>query len=325
MPSELVSYVIRKVLITIPLIFGVFVFNFILIHTAPGGPLLDLANPLRITAAAKEQIIREFGFNEPLPEQFFVYISNALHGNLGVSFYYREPVTEVIFQRIPATLLLTGTSAVLSFIIGTLLGVLAASRPRSIIDRFVSGVSMFGYTVPVFWLGIIFLEIFASYYHIFPAGGIHSLNAPTNFFGNLEDLIWHMILPVATLTITSIAPFALFTRAGMIDALGKDYILTAKAKGAGSFRVLFRHALRNALLSVMTVFGLTLAFLLAGTTLVETVFSWPGIGLLMFTSVVARDYPVLLGIFLIIAVSVFVANLATDIVYAFLDPRIAFE
>jgi peptide/nickel transport system permease protein len=324
-PSELVNYVIRKILITIPLILGVFAFNFLLIHTAPGGPLLLIADPLRMPVAARLAIEREFGLDQPLPEQFLVYVSNILHGNLGMSFYYKEPVTAVVFQRIPATLLLTGTSAILSFVIGTVLGVIAASRPRSLIDRFISGVSMFGYTVPVYWLGIILLEIFAAYYHVLPAGGIHSLNAPSNLFGNTKDLLAHMALPVTTLTITSIAPFALFTRAGMIDALGKDYILTAKAKGAGTFRVLFRHALRNALLSVMTVFGLTLAFVLAGTVLVETVFSWPGVGLLMFQSVLSRDYPVLLGIFLVIAVSVFVANLVTDVVYAFLDPRIAYE
>ena len=231
----------------------------------------------------------------------------------------------VIAERLPATILLTGTSTIIAILIGIPLGILAATRPHSIADRLVSGISIFGYSVPVFWLGIILLEVFAVDFRLLPAGGIQSLNPPSGFIGSSLDVLAHMILPVTTLTIVSLAPFALFTRAGMVEALGKDYILTARAKGAGKTRILLRHALRNAILSVFTVIGLSIAFVIAGAVLVETVFSWPGIGLLLYQAILDRDYPVLLGTFLIIAISVFVINLLTDIAYGFLDPRITFE
>ena len=168
--------------------------------------------------------------------------------------------------------------------------------------------------MPVFWLGLIFLVVFAAYFHVLPSGGMLSLNSSSNVFAVLPDLLTHMILPVLTLMIVSLAPFILFTRAGMIEALSKDYVLAAKAKGASRFRVLYRHALRNGLLSVFTVIGLSLAFVVAGSVLVETVFSWPGIGLLLYQAISYRDYPVLLGSFLIIAISVFAINLVTNIV-----------
>ncbi len=299
-------------------------FNFILIHAAPGGPLATLASP-RMSAAARQAILAEFGLNKPIYVQFYLYIWNLIHGNFGQSYYLGEPVLNVITQRLPATILLTGTSTLFAILIGVPLGVLAATRPHSIMDRLVSGISIFGYSIPVFWLGIMLLEAFAVYLRVFPAGGIQSLSPPTGFFGATIDLLRHMVLPVTSLTIVSLAPFTLFTRAGMIEALGKDYILAAKAKGASRTRILFRHALRNGLLSVFTIIGLSLAFIIAGAVLVETVFSWPGIGLLLFQSILERDYPVLLGTFLIIAISVFVINLATDIVYAFLDPRISYD
>ncbi|MHB1907984.1 MAG: ABC transporter permease [Nitrososphaerales archaeon] len=318
------SYIAKKVAIGIPLIFSVMVFNFILIHTAPGGPLSTLANP-RLSSTTRQMVLAQFGLNKPLYVQFYLYIANVLHGNLGQSYFLGEPVATVIAQRLPATILLTGTSTLIAILIGVPLGMLAATRPRSIVDRLVSGISIFGYSIPVFWLGIMLLEIFAVYFRLLPAGGIQSLNAPTGFIGSSLDIMSHMVLPVTTLTIVSLAPFALFTRAGMIEALGKDYILTAKAKGAGRARVLLRHALRNGVLSVFTVIGLSLAFVVAGAVLVETVFSWPGVGLLLYQAILQRDYPVLLGAFLIIAISVFVINLATDILYAFLDPRITYE
>jgi peptide/nickel transport system permease protein len=317
------SYVLKKVAIGVPLIFSVMIFNFILIHTAPGGPLSTLANP-RLTPATRALILSQFGLNKPLYVQFYLYISNVLHGNLGQSYFLGEPVATLIVQRLPATILLTGTSTLIAILVGVPLGVLAARRPHSVADRLVSGVSMFGYSIPVFWLGILLLEVFAVRFRLLPSGGITSLNAPSGLAGLTLDVLQHMILPVATLTIVSLAPFALFTRSGMIEALGKDYILTAKAKGASPTRVLFKHALRNGILAVFTVIGLSLAFVVAGAVLVESVFSWPGIGLLLYQAILDRDYPVLLGSFLIIAISVFVINLLTDVAYAFLDPRISY-
>ncbi|MCL5069259.1 MAG: ABC transporter permease [Thaumarchaeota archaeon] len=318
------SYVLKKLLIMIPLILGVMAFNFVLIHAAPGGPLTTFDNP-RLPAATRLAILHQFGLDQPLYVQFYLYLSNLFHGNLGQSFYQGLPVITIIEQKLPATILLTGTSTIVSILIGVPLGVLAATKPHSIADRLVSGISIFGYSIPVFWLGIMLLEVFSVYFRWLPSSGIHSLNAPTDFFGSTLDLMEHMVLPVTTLTIVSLAPFALFTRAGMIEALRKDYILTAKAKGAGHTRILFRHALHNGILSVFTVIGLSLAFVVAGAVLVETVFSWPGIGLLLYQTILQRDYPVLLGTFLIIAMSVFVINLITDIVYAFLDPRITLD
>lgn len=318
------GYVVKKILIGIPLIIGIMTFNFILIHLAPGGPLASFASP-RITPHARQILLQEFGLDKPLPVQYYLYLVNIFHGNLGQSYFWAEPVSTLILQRLPATILLTGTSTILAILIGVPLGVLAATRPRSKTDRAITGLSILGYSMPVFWLGLIFLVVFAAYFHVLPSGGMLSLNGSSNIFAQIADLLTHMILPVLTLMIVSLAPFILFTRAGMIEALSKDYVLAAKAKGASRFRVLYRHALRNGLLSVFTVIGLSLAFVVAGSVLVETVFSWPGIGLLLYQAISYRDYPVLLGSFLIIAISVFAINLVTDIVYAFLDPRISYD
>jgi peptide/nickel transport system permease protein len=307
-------------LIAVPLIFGVIAFNFILIHLAPGDPTSIFIN-YKMTPTLREKIIEDFGLNQPLYVQLAKYFADILQGNFGYSFSYNEPVLDVIGRRIPATLLLTGSSLLLSVLIGVPLGVIAARKPFSKTDRFITAISTVSYSMPTFWLSLILLLLFALYLDIFPAGGISSITAGAV---NPLDILYHLFLPMVSLTIINLGVFALFTRASLLDVLKQDYIRTARAKGLSEHAVLYRHALRNGLLPIVTVFGLYVAFMVQGAIMVETVFNWPGLGRLTYDAILMRDYPLILGLFLIFSVILVIVNLITDIVYAYIDPRIKF-
>lgn len=313
-------YVIRRLVVGMVLIVCVLILNFLIIHAAPGGPETMFLNP-KIPPEAREQIRASLGLDKPLSGQFISYLGSVLHGDLGVSYFNKQPVSTVISDRIPATLLLMVPSTILSIVIGMFLGIVAARKPFSKKDNIITSFSMVSYSMPVFWLGLIFLTIFTLRLGFFPAGGITTLGEDTSIL----DILRHMFLPEITMIITNLAWLSIFTRASLVEVQGMPYIAAARAKGLSTNTVFYRHALRNALLPVVTLIGLFFAFILSGAIVTETVFSWPGLGLLFFQSVTRRDYPVLLGLFLVTAVMVVVVNLITDIVYGILDPRITYN
>lgn len=323
--TYLLFYVARRVLQAIPLIFVIIIINFFLIHSAPGDPLLVLTGHMETTEEYLQQLRLEFGLDRPLIEQLGLYMWNTLQLDLGYSLRYRQDVTTLIFSRLPPTLLLMGTALVLSSVIGIVLGVIAARRPYSVSDNAVTFVALAGYSMPVFWLGQLLLLAFAVHLMWFPVQGMYSLRAPSEGFGRLLDLLHHLALPALTYSVYHLTLIYRLTRVKMQETLALDFITTARAKGLSEGRVAWGHALPNAMMPVVTVIGLNFGFMLAGSVLTETVFAWPGTGRLLYEAIMARDYPVLLGLFTVLSIMVIIANVITDVIYALIDPRVTYK
>jgi peptide/nickel transport system permease protein len=315
-------YVTKRLVASVGLVLVVATLNFVIIHLAPGGPeTVLLANP-NISEEASAKILSSYGLDRPLYEQYIDYLGGLLRGDWPTSYFYSEPASSVIFSRLPATLLLMVPSLALTVIIGILIGVLASRKPYSLPDRLLSSFAFFFYTMPPFWLGLLLLTLLSLKFPVFPAGGMLSVTS-TSF--NVFDYLHHLVLPVVTLTVVNMATFALLVRSSMIEVLDQNYIVTARGKGLTERVVLYRHALRNGLLPTVTLIGLLVGFLLQGAMLTETIFSWPGLGLLTYDSIFRRDYPVVLSLFFMFSVMTIISNLATDVIYGFLDPRITFD
>jgi ABC-type dipeptide/oligopeptide/nickel transport system permease component len=257
--------------------------------------------------------------------QLLTYVRRVLSLDLGHSLRYRRDVLDLIMSRLGPTLLLMGTSLVLSSIFGVLLGAIAARVPYSWTDNTATFVALAGYSMPVFWLGQLLLLLFALNLGWFPTQGMMSLRAPSEGLGRILDILHHLALPALTYSVYNLTLIFRLTRSRMQETLAEDYILTARAKGVHERGVVYHHALRNAMLPVVTVIGLNFGFMLAGSVLTETVFAWPGLGRLMYEAIMARDYPILMGLFIFISFLVIVANVITDIVYAFIDPRVVYR
>jgi peptide/nickel transport system permease protein len=254
--------------------------------------------------------------------QLGLYLWNLLQGDFGFSFALKQPVLEVILDRVPATLLLMGVAILYATVCGALCGVISSRRQYSIADNAFTLVALIGYSMPVFWLGQILLILLGLQYPIFPAQGMESLRESYTGLARGLDILHHLVLPAFTLGLGYLAVDLRFTRSSMIEVMSQDYIRTARAKGLSERAVFYKHALRNALIPLVTITGLNFGFLLAGAVLTETVYAWPGLGRLMYDSIYARDYPVLMGMFVVISVMVIVVNFVTDIAYSVLDPRI---
>jgi peptide/nickel transport system permease protein len=317
-----IRFVLGRLGQAVPLLLGVVVVNFLIIQLAPGDPVQALVGDFPAPEEYVRQVRAEFGLDRPIPEQLLRYLGQLLRGNLGHSFAQRQPVGTVVVERLARTGLLTGSALIVAVVAGVSLGVISAHRPYSWLDNLTSGVSLVAFSLPVFWLGQILILAFAIWLGWFPAQGMVSLRAAEVGLGRLGDIGWHLTLPVVALATRFVAINARLARGSMLEVLGADYLRTARAKGATTARLIFRHALPNALLPIVTVIGYNLGFLFAGSVLVETVFAWPGVGRLLFDAVLTRDYPVLLGVFLVVSVTVILANLLTDLLYAYLDPRI---
>jgi peptide/nickel transport system permease protein len=315
-------YISRQLASIIPTILLSVVINFVLLHAAPGDPATIMAgrdNPTQEQIAAIRQ---QLGLDEPLPVQFWNYVKELAQGNMGQSISFKQPVFDLILDRLPATLLLTVTSAVLALVIGTLLGVFAARRSGTPSDAMLSFGNYALFAVPAFWLGLIMIVIFASKLGWFPTSGMRNVRADYTGWRDTMDVLHHLVLPAATLALVQIPVYFRITRASVMLQQREDYVTTFRATGIPNARIFRRYALRNALLPTVTVFGLSLGFVFTGAALVEIVFAWPGIGRLTLDAVFRRDYPLLLGVYLILAVTVSVAVLVTDLLYALLDPRI---
>jgi peptide/nickel transport system permease protein len=311
--------IVRSVLI----ITAIASLNFGIVHLAPG----DVADVLAgESGAASASYIADlkmrFGLDQPLWVQFADYMSRIAHLDLGYSFRFGRPVASLIWERLPATLALTVPTLFLAFAVGSLLGIVAARRVGKLGDAVVSVASLVFYAMPIFWIGIMMIVLFGVKLGWFPTGGMVTIGAGYSGCAYLADVAHHMVLPVVTLSLFHTAFYARLMRASMLEMFGQDFVTTARAKGLSETRISYRHVLRNALLPVVTVFGLQIANLLGGAVLVETVFGWPGLGRLAFDSVLSRDLNLLLGILLLSSIMVVTANILVDVAYRWLDPRI---
>lgn len=327
MPKELglAGYTARRIAQAIPLLLVIMIINFLLIHMAPGDPVSYLAGQYQATPEYQDELRRQFGLDQPLHIQFVRYMSETVQGNLGYSFRSQQGVLSLIMDRLPATLILMGSAFLVASVLGVLLGVVAARHAYSLGDNVATFLALAGYSMPVFWLGQILLILLAVRLDLFPAGGMYSLRAPSDGIGRVLDLAHHLVLPAATYGVYHLTLVFRLTRTKMQETLLMDFITTARAKGVSERGVVYRHALRNAIMPVVTVMGVNFGFMLAGSVLTETVFGWPGIGRLMYDAILARDYPVLMGIFTLVSVMVIVTNLVVDFAYALLDPRVAYS
>ncbi len=323
--GPLLAYTLRRLLQAIPLIFVIILINFFLIHAAPGNPVDFLIGSMDASAEYIDDLRREFGLDQPLWVQFWLYVAKVAQFDLGYSLRFRAPVLDLILGRLPATLLLMGTALIISSLLGVLLGVLAARRPYGAVDNTATVAALAGYSMPVFWLGQLMLLLFSLQLGWFPTQGMYSLRAPSEGWGRVLDIAHHLVLPAACYSIYNLALVFRLTRVKMQETLALDFITTARAKGLAESRVVLVHALRNALLPVITVIGLNFGFMLAGSVLTETVFAWPGMGRLLYEAIGARDYPVLMGLFTVLSVMVIAANVLTDIAYAIVDPRVVYR
>ncbi|WP_367281093.1 ABC transporter permease [Sneathiella sp.] len=315
--------VARRLLHAFLLILAVLVLNFLLIHMAPGDPADVIAGEMGgATEEMMADIRKTYGLDKPVYVQLGVYLTRALQGDLGQSFFYNAPVLDLVASRAGPTILLVATALLFAIFVGTLLGVIASHKPKGFVSGLVTVVSVIGYSAPIFWTGMMLVILFAWVYPIFPIANMYDITKSGGFFGRVIDILYHLILPSLTLGIVYLAQYARLTRASMLEILGSDYIRTARAKGVAEVKVYGHHALRNAVLPVVTIAGLQFGSIISGAVLVETVFSWPGLGTLAFESILARDYPTILGILFFSSLLVIVANLITDFVYRLVDPRI---
>ncbi|MGH2349568.1 MAG: ABC transporter permease [bacterium] len=330
-------YVGRRLLETVPVVFGVLLVVFAISHLTPGDPVL-IALGEHATPEAVERLRAELQLNDPLPIQFAKYLGQALRGDLGRSIQNNEAVTEELVNRFPATIELTTAAMLIASVVGILTGVIAAARQNSWFDGTSMVIALFGFSMPIFWLGIMLILLFAWYLGWFPISGrldyAMELSRLTNLYvvdamltrnwAALQDALRHLVLPAVTLASVPLAIIARMTRSSLLEVLRQDYVRTARAKGLGERRVVSRHALKNAFIPVITVIGLNVGALLGGAILTETIFAWPGVGRLVVDAIFARDYPIVQGAVLVIALVFVLVNLLVDLSYAVLDPRIRY-
>lgn len=307
------SYVAKRIVLLIPVLFGVSILVFLLVHLAPGDPVTSQLG-IHATAQTVARLRSSLGLDQPIPIQYLFWLNRVFHGDLGTSLYAHAPVTDLIIQRFPTTLALTFASTCLAILVGVPVGVVSATHRDGLVDNVGRIVAIVGLSIPVFWLGFLLILAFAIGIPLFPPGGSLSQYGPVA-----------LVLPSVTLGASFVGVIIRFTRASMLEVLGQDYVRTARAKGLSTAAVNYRHALGNALIPLVTVVGLQIGLLMSGAVLTETVFSLPGLGLLMTDAVAARDYPLIMGSVLVVAVLVVLVNLVVDLLYAVLDPRIRYD
>ena len=327
---------LRRVLFNVITLAVVITFNFFLFRIVPGDPVAMIASP-RMRPETRELIREQYGLDKPLwlnyqamrekgkvsaifDSQFYYYLKNISQGNLGLSFRQKAPVAELIGARVGPTVLLILTGQIIGILFSTIIGIIAAWKARSKIDAAALFIGLFAWSMPPFWLGIILLTFARGY---LPSGGYITLGVTySNVIERWLDIGKHLVLPASTMALLLFGAYVLVVRNSTLEVLSEDYILTAKAKGLSPMRVLWKHALKNASLPLVTVIALDLGAALGGAIQIETIFSWPGVGRLMFEAIAQRDYPVLQGVFLLLAISVIAANFLADLTYSLLDPRV---
>jgi peptide/nickel transport system permease protein/oligopeptide transport system permease protein len=305
-----IAFIFRRLILSIPTLIGVMIVVFVLLYFAPGDPVQDMVGE-RADAETIARLRKELHLDEPLPKQFVLYAGGVLRGDLGNSYITQRPIIRDIKERFPKTLLLAGTAMLLASILGITIGVLAARNPGGWFDRLSLGLAYLGISFPVYWVGLILILIFAVTLRWLPPSG----------YGGIK----YLILPALALGSRSIAFLARVTRSSMLEVLGGDFVRTARAKGLRERVVVARHALRNALIPIITVLGLDFGYYLTGSILTETIFSWPGIGRYVVNAIARRDLPAISGSVLFLSVVFVLVNLITDLAYAKADPRVAYS
>jgi len=324
------TYILKRVIYMVILIFFVLTLNFVIFMLMPGDPMQMLASGARLkTQEQVQEVLEKYGLNQPMYIRYGKYIVNMLTGQFGYSYYDNKPVITEIGDRLVNTLLLVGISTVLALAIGILLGVIAAHKRGKFADNFLVIGSLITYSLPSFWLGMVLILIFSSQLGWFPSAGTiprdWAFNPPQNIFVYLQGRMLHLFLPVLTLVIFQYGGQLLLTRATMIQSLTEDYIVTAKAKGLKETQVLYKHALKNASLPLITNIAMSFGFMLSGAIITEQVFTYPGLGKWLWDAIAFTDYPVLQAMFFIIALCVIAANFIADLLYGVIDPRIKYE
>lgn len=317
------QYIGYRLLQAIPTVLVIVALNFVLVHLAPGDAAEVLAG--ESGAASREyleNLRRTFGLDQALYIQFLLYIKNVLSLDLGYSFRNGMSVLELITQRLGPTLLLMGVAITISLVVGIVLGLIAALRPNGVIDNVISVISLLAYATPLFWLGLMLILFFSLKLGWFPTSGMEAIGAFNEGWKYFWDVVRHLVLPAMTLSMFYLALYVRLMRAAMLEQRGLDYVTTARAKGLTERQIVVSHVLRNAAMPVLTMAGVQIGNLLGGSVIVESVFGWPGLGLLAFNSVFARDLNLLLGIFLVSACLVILVNILVDLLYTFVDPRI---
>jgi peptide/nickel transport system permease protein len=317
-------YIAKRGLSSLVTFFATVVLTFVLFRLLPGNPItLLFRNPL-LTKSEIDTLSAQFGLNQPLYVQFFDYLRNVFLGNWGISFYYRAPVTQVLFPAMINSVVLLLPSTVLAILLGVSLGIISGWKRGSASDVSILSASLILYALPTFWLGI--LLIMLTIKTGIPVSGMMSVGVTfPNAFSYVANVLEHMILPMTTLTLVILGQFAIIMRSSILGELTQDYVVAAYSKGMGTRRLLLKHIVPNAMLPTVTIIAISIGTVVAGAVLTETVFSWPGVGTLIYDSISRRDYPVLQGAFLVVALIVILSNFVADVVYSYLDPRVKYS
>ena len=310
------KYILKRLLELIPVLILVSIFSFFIIQASPGDPIDNYVRP-GMTEEQIEDIKEEYELDGSMAQQYFRWMSHIMRGDLGTSIHQNRPVVDIIAERLPATLMLMGTALAFSLMIAIPLGLWGGLRKNKRSDNIISLISYLGISIPPFWLAMIGIILFSLKLHLLPSGGMHTVNVNT-----AADLLWHMILPAFVLSLNNMAIFTRYIRSNTISQLEEDYVQTAMAKGTGKRKILFRHVLKNCLLPIITLAGINIAGLVCGSFVVETIFSWPGIGRLAMDAVGNRDFPLIMGYTMFSCIILILGNLIADVLYAVADPRI---
>jgi ABC-type dipeptide/oligopeptide/nickel transport system permease component len=318
------SWLVRRLLISVPVLLGITVLSFIFVRLAPGDPVRMMINPEYLAGGAEEYIAlrrAELGLDKPLPIQYLAWVKEVAQGNLGYSFFDRRPVGDILKERVWPTVELMGTALLLALAVGVPIGLIAAMRQYSVLDYASTVTSLATISTPSFFLGLAAIYIFSLKLNLLPTSGMFTAGAARS----IGDDLHHLVLPAAILGLNLSGQFARYARSSLLEVIRQDYLTTAKAKGLPGRLVILRHAFPNALIPLITVVGIQVPALFAGAVVIEQIFSWPGMGQMALASITQRDYPVLSGFILIVAVLVLISNLLADLAYAVVDPRIRLQ
>ncbi|MCM1988963.1 ABC transporter permease [Oceanirhabdus seepicola] len=318
------KFIVRRLLITIGVLFGVSLIIFSLVHMQPGNPYSTMIDP-SVPKEVLEEMLMKVGYYDPIHVKYIKWITRALKGDLGYSIYYGAPVLDVINSRMGNTILLSSFALLVSMLIAVPSGVISAAKKNSIFDYIVTIISLIGISIPAFFFGLLLIKWLAFDIKIFPVSGMQTIGEHYTGLEKIIDIGKHIILPGMVLAFLQMASFMRYTRASMLEVLNKDYMRTARGKGLTLSKSIWKHGFRNALIPLITILCMQIPFLFSGALLTETIFVWPGIGRLNYEALLHRDYPLLMGLLMIIAVIILLSNLLADILYAVVDPRITYK
>lgn len=323
----MLAHIVKRLLLSVPLILGIVTATFFLSHLAPGDPVDMYLQPHRqVDPAVIEQVRHSRGLDQPIHVQYVTWLANTARGDFGESFLLHRPVRDILARTVPYTLLLILAALLVDALLGITLGVVSAVKRGTRIDRVVTLGSLTLYAMPGFWLALMLILLFSVNLGWFPTSQATSLDyAELSVLGKLLDRLWHLVLPVTVLGVAGAAATARYMRGRLLDVLSEDYITAARARGFRGWTVVRRHALRNAMIPIITIYGMSLPLMLGAATIVETIFAWPGMGRLTVDAVVGRDYPVILATTMVAAVLTVLGNLLADVGYAAVDPRVSFD